>query len=242
MSDPIFIYPPTHFTGIQKMHQYSTDVTRWRVIAGIGAVSLFLTIVFNPAIEQLVPDALSNGASLTVLTIAGVIFYGYKYLLWFPVGRLFDGRVPNINGEWILEEDSADILSIGTQEEEVKERLLIDQDWTEMQVDYLNEQGVYLRSDSGKVSTSGSNNPELVLTCAGEVPSPEMEEYQKVEGTFRLRLVRTSDGEQLIGRYYSNLGNVGSSRVKFQLNSRRLVRRRTVPDELDKKHDEFRST
>lgn len=224
------------------MHQYATDVKRWRTIAGIGAVSLILTFIINPLIVQFLPETLaSSGISLTVITLSGVIYYGYKYILWLPVGWFFDSQVPNINGEWTLIEDSAGILSSNSGDSDIQQRLVIDQNWMEMQADYSNNQGVYLQSDSGKISTSDANNPELILTCVGESPSPDGENYKKVDGTFRLRLVHTSDTEKLVGRYYSKSAAGGTSMIKFELKSRRLVRLRTIQNKQDKNSNKSRS-
>lgn len=199
------------------MHQYSTDVTRWKVIAAIGALALLLLLILNPTLERVIPPELSDGgASLTMFTLAGGLYYLYRYLLWLPVGRLLDSQVPNLNGEWMLTEDSGGTLSRNAGQ---SGKLVIDQDWRKIQIDYYDEYKIYLRSDSAKVSTLGPNNPELTFTCAGEIPEEDGQNYKNIEGTFRLRFVRAEGQARLVGRYYDNLDNSSSSMVEFQLHS-----------------------
>jgi hypothetical protein len=206
------------------MHQYSTDITRWQIIAAIGAVSLVLTIVVNPVLERFLPSGPvgRNAPSLTVLTITTVLYQFYRRVLWLPVGRFLDTQVPNLNGQWVLTEDTGGTLSKTADQDS---KLLIKQDWTKIQIDYFDQYKVYLRSNSAKVSTLGPNNPEITFTCEGEIPEEDGQNYKNIEGTFRLRFVRAEGEERLVGRYYDNLDGSSSSMVEFRLDSDKFFRR-----------------
>ncbi len=216
--------------GIVVVHHYSTDQARWRVLVGIGAIALAVTTLVNPIFRSILPQTLQGtGSTLTVLSVAGFLYFIYRRIAWRVLGRIFGNEIPNLNGEWVAERElPARVNNKKSLLQSGASKLVIDQEWNNIQLDYFDTEGFYIRSDSAKVSTTGANNPELLFTYTGEIDVGESTEIEPVSGTFRLRYF-DSEEPTLSGYHYSD-NSTSRQAVSFILQNRN----RDIPNFINK--------
>lgn len=206
------------------MHHYSTDQSRWRVLVGIGVIALTVTTLVNPIFRSILPQTLSGtGSTLTVLSVAGLLYFIHRRFIWKIFGRIFGDQIPDLNGEWVAERElPARINTKNSLLQSGASKLVIDKEWNNIQLDYFDAEGFYIRSDSAKVSTTGANNPELVFTYTGEINVDESSKIKPIRGTFRLRYFKSQE-PTLSGYHYIDISDSRQAVSFVRQNRERMV-------------------
>jgi hypothetical protein len=186
--------------------------------ATAGIANQFINGTIEPIILSILPGILgealvSNSFFITAMITFSIVFTVYDGFLWRVFSDYLRGEsVPNLQGIWIQVPADEDAESIRkrtvTQIEEGEYNhplLVISQNWTEMELGYLNPTEAYWRSDSAMIRVEDAPHPELICTFQYEQLDDSLEMERLDRGTLRLRHVKEGD-RRLIGHAYTESG------------------------------------
>jgi hypothetical protein len=132
-----------------------------------------------------------------------VLFYLFENYLWRwnLLHRVGFVQIPNLNGRWAGTLRSSYDAFATTHQIAVT----IKQSWTVLVVELTTAQSSS-RSDTGSVYIKSAAEPILVYTYLNDPNPDQPESLQMHSGTTTLQLRDSSNGKQLVGRYYSGRG------------------------------------
>lgn len=205
------------------MHPYSTDTDREMLLVYLGAITVVITILANPILNTVVEPFIRShipvdlGVSLTgsifIMTFGitiTIIFTGYNGFIWRYLSNWTEiEKIPDLGGIWIRvpsDNSPVEILSLETTDlSEGGPKMVIAQNWTDMEIGYVVDDDEYWRSDTAAVLVNKSPHPELVCTYQSE--SLNERESGTDRGTLRVRYIENDDYTRLIGRRYTESGS-----------------------------------